>query len=398
MSRPTRRRVALAFPATVPHFARTIKGIVEYARGHGRWVFVGSPEHDSRTMSVEELRGWDGDGVIALVNTRQEARVAQRLGMPVVNLSGALEHAGLPRVRSDYEACGRLAAEHLLERGFRRFAYFGLCGIWYAQCFGRGFISRLEQDGRPCAVLEVPSNIGSRRPWYQGSKELEDWLKKLRPPVGLLACHDPRARMVAEACERLGLRVPHDVAIVGINNDELTCEFCSPPLTSIARHGERIGVEAAAMLDRLMEGKPLPVMDVLIPPEGVVPRASTAVDVIEDPVVAAAVHYIREHAGTPIDVHDIVEVVPRSRRWLEQRFRDCLGVSPYEYLCRVRVQRAQTLLTDPRKPLLKEVALRCGFREVRRLRITFQRCLGLTPAASRRQHAPTGLPAPGKSR
>src|SRR5687767_9313145 len=103
MSRPTRRRVALAFPATVPHFAKTLKGIAEYARGHGRWVFVGSPEHDSRTLSVEELRGWDGDGVIAQVNTTHGARVARRLGMPVVNLSGALEDTGLPRVRSDYE-------------------------------------------------------------------------------------------------------------------------------------------------------------------------------------------------------------------------------------------------------------------------------------------------------
>jgi LacI family transcriptional regulator len=141
------------------------------------------------------------------------------------------------------------------------------------------------------------------------------------------------------------------------------------------------------MLDCLMEGKPLKTADVLVPPEGVVQRASTAIDAIEDPVVAAAVHYIREHAGEPIDVHDVVRVVPRSRRWLEQGFRDCLGVSPHEYLCRTRLQRAQALLTDPRKWSLKEVAAKCGFHESRRLRIAFQRYLGLTPAAYRRQHA-----------
>jgi LacI family transcriptional regulator len=393
LSRLTLKRVAIAFPAASVFLAEVLRGIAGYAREHGHWIFVGSPEPDSLNVSVENFRGWHGDGIIASVITPREARCARRLDAVVVNISGALEDAGLPRVRSDYAACGVLAAEHLLERGFTRFAMYGLQKIWFAQEMRRGFVERLRRDGFDCAVLEVPSILVSRRPWRPSGLELEDWLKTLRPPVGLFACSDTRARMVAEACERLGLRVPEDVAIAGINDDELVCKFCNPPLTSIARKGERVGWEAAAMLDRLMAGKPLHVQDVAVPPEGVVPRASTEVNVIPDPIVAAAARHIQELATQPVDINHIMAAVPRSRRWLEQRFRECLHMSPHAFLCRTRVQMAQKLLTNPGKPLLKQVALRCGFHDARRLRIVFERFVGLPPVEFRRRHLP-GLKAP----
>jgi LacI family transcriptional regulator len=364
---------------------KCLHGIAAYARQRARWVVEGSPEHDYRSIAVEDLRQWQGDGVLAFVTNPRQARIARGLSIPVVNLSGALEDPGLPRVRSDFLACGRLAAEHLLERGFRRFAYYGLKRIWFSRMFLRGFRERLGPDVE-CSYFESPSNIDSRRPFFHAAEDLEAWLRTLRPPVGLLTSHDPRARMAAAACERLGLRVPGDVAILGVNNDELICETCDPPLTSVARNPERIGWEAAEMLDRLMTGKRLPAREVEVPPEGVVARASTDVNVIGDPVVSAAARLIQERAGQPLDIRHIVNGLPRSRRWLEQRFRDCLGMSPHEYLCRTRVKMAEALLAQPAKPLYKQVALQCGFHDARRLRIVFQRYVGMTPAEYRRHH------------
>ena len=189
--------------------------------------------------------------------------------MPVVNIAGALRHTGVPRVMVDQEAVGRLAAEHFLERGFRRLAYFGEEGMWYSQQRQHGFIERIAQAGGQCSVLEAPT-FSPSHPWYRWQGLLVRWLKTLKPPVGLMAVHDYRARMVLDACLQIGLRVPDDVALIGVDNDEIACEFGKVPLTSIPCNGWQEGYEAAALLDRLMSGKPPPKHDILIPPEAVV--------------------------------------------------------------------------------------------------------------------------------
>lgn len=379
-----RPHVAIAYPVAVPWMALFVRGVAEYADRHGGWDLTTSPPtitgSDEFALGIENLKGWPGDGVIAAIGTRAEARAAQRLGVPVVNLAATTERVGLPRVMVDHYAMGRLAAEHLLERGLRRLAYCGVAGRWYSQLRGQGFAARARQAGLTCDMLQTPPQANPRQNWQQRVAPLADWLKKLRPPVGLLAVHDYRARTLVDECRRLGLRIPHDVAVVGLDNDPTLCEFCQPTLTSVSRNAWRVGYEAAAMLDCLMAGRTPPLPEVLIAPDGVVARQSTDTVAVEDPYVADAVHFIHEHLGQPFGVAQVVQAGRVSRRELETRFRQAVGSTPYDYICRVRVERAKQLLEAPEATKLHAVAVACGFSGVERMRLVFLRITGQTPA------------------
>jgi len=374
---PKPKRIALALPLGVPHLEEVVHGIQLYAREQVNWDFVTSPE--THSIPVASLAGWDGDGVLGMVNTAADLRVVRQLDCPVVNLSGALADAGLPRVRVDYALAGRMAAEHFLDRGFERFAYYGLCGIFYAGACLQGFRGHIEQHGGRCVVYEDESTIGVARPWQHDHEALAKWLKSLQCPVALMASHDPRAVMVAQICRRIGLRVPEDVAVIGLNNDRQQCEFCDPPLSSIARPGEKIGAEAAGLLDRLMHGKPAPSSDVLFPPEGVVERASTNTLAVEDNVaLAEALRFIHLHLTQPIGVEDIRRHVSVSRRWLEMAFKKKLRTTPHVYISQARVKKAKGLLGEVRKLRFKQVAIDCGFGSTRQLNVIFQRFTGMS--------------------
>jgi LacI family transcriptional regulator len=376
------KRVALLFPATRTCEAQLVRGVTDYASEHARWTLDGNPEIFD--ISVRTLAGWAGDGMLAFLRTETQLRAAQSLGVPVVNLSGSLCHSAVPRVMIDHETAGRLAAEHFLDRGFRRGAYFGLQDVWYSAQRCRGFVERIRQAGGECSVLETSSGVGARHPWYHWMKLLERWLRKLKTPVGLMAAHDYRARVALDACLRLGLRVPQDVALMGVDNDEIACEFSPVPLSSVARDSWREGFEAAALLDRLMQAKQPPKGDVLIPPKGVVARLSTSVDAIENPYVAAAVRLIRERLAESFGVEMLEKHMDISRRYLYRLFDRFLGCTPSHYINRARVARAQELLARPDKLSLHHIAQACGFSETRRLRVVFQRITGMTLAEYRR--------------
>ncbi len=189
----------------------------------------------------------------------------------------------------------------------------------------------------------------------------------------------------------MGLDVPHDVALMGIDNDDTVCEFCDPPLTSVSRSGEQVGYEAAALLDRLMAGKSPPTGDVLIPPDGVIERRSTDIIAFEDAYVTKCVRYIHDHLDEAFGVERLIAVAGISRRLLERRFKQHTGMSPYQMLSQARVDRAKCLLTDPARLTLHRVAASCGFVDTRHLRLTFMRLTGKPPAAYRPpRSAPNG--------
>jgi LacI family transcriptional regulator len=364
-------------PARVSHLEKATQGIADFARQHGGWTFVLRPE--SYTVSLQGLHAWNGHGVIALIDNESEARAARALSVPVVNLSGALDDVGLPRVMVDHAMVGRVAAEHLLQCGFRRFAYYGIDNLWYAGLRRRGFVSRVEEEGYPCGVFTLDENYRDGQPWHFGRRELEDWLGTLNLPVGILACDDYRARMVVEACSRLELDVPGAVGIVGVDNEELICEFCVPSLSSVSRSNYQVGFQAAALLNRLMLGEAPPMEEILVPPDGVIRRHSTDVVGVADPHVAAAVRYIRENLDKQFGVKHIATQISVSRRCLEQGFRSQLGCTPYEYLSRLRVERAKQMLAGQRRVKISHVARACGFNNPLQLRRAFHRATGTTP-------------------
>ena len=379
------RQVALLVNAATPHDRKNIRGVADYAQEVGNWALY---VDEDPVRKLPELRTWPGDGIIANLD-RRLATAVRGLRIPVVQIGGGYGWGdptlGGAHFRTDDRAVGRLAAEHLLDRGFIRLAYCGLppdpLNLWVADR-AEAFKQRAEEAGCPCSIHA--GRRSTMRKWADLQHELAAWLESLEKPVGLMACNDARALHVLEACRTIGAKVPDDVTVIGVDNDELMCELANPPLSSVEQGARRMGYHAAAALDRLMNGQPVPQLTFLVEPEGVVTRRSTDALVIEDAAVAAAVRFIREHACETIDVRHVVKVANVSRSTLQARFRSVLGRTIHTEIQRVRIERAKRLVATTDLPL-KQIAIRVGFKHVQYLTTLFRQRTGQTPAEYRRR-------------
>jgi LacI family transcriptional regulator len=304
--------------------------------------------------------------------------------MPVVHLLYTPTDSH-PMVSADNDAVARLGFTHLWEKGLRQFGYCGLVPQYRSiDRRGEAFCGLAEAVGCGCAVFPA------RRPglrvldWEAEEEEIAAWLKELPKPVGVMACCDERGFQVVGACRHAGLRVPEEVAVLGVDNDPVLCEMCLPPLSSIDLDAPRVGYQAAALLDGLMHGAKPPCRPVLVPPRKLVARLSTDVLAVADPEVAAALRFFRAHACDGIGVRDVLEHVSVSQRVLERKFRQVVRRTPKAELLRVQVARAQELLAESDLSL-KVVAERCGFASERYFSDALYRLTGTRPGAFRRQ-------------
>jgi LacI family transcriptional regulator len=347
------RRVALEVDTASAYGRGLLRGIAEYARAHGPWTFVRG--------------GAAADGILALVRSRRQARSLVRTGVPFVDLDYALpELSRTWGVAHDEAAVAELAARHLLDCGLRDFAFVGLeeDTFW-------------ERERRESFLRRVPATV------FPGGS-LPRWLASLPRPCGILAANDERGRDVLEAARRAGLRVPENVAVLGVDDDEVICELAQPALSSIALDTRRIGYEGAALLDRRMRGRRAPRRLLRAGPLGVISRRSTDVLALDDALVARAVRFLRAHAAEPIGVDELVRATGAARRTLEVRFRRALGRTPYQEILRVRLARVAELLVRTDWPL-KKVALSSGFTYPEQMHAAFRRAYGTTPTRYRRR-------------
>lgn len=368
---PGEARPATSVERALPHVAvlvdtatgwgrRLVRGVLNYSQ-HGTWyLWIKSGGQETPLWLPPD---WRGDGIIARIGTPAAARRVRAVGVPTVNIS-AIELPGVdfPRVATDLVAAGRMAAEHLLDRGFVHFAYYGLTHRAYVDRHYRGFAQAVAAVSNDCPFFGTTSDsgAGTRTAWSTRQSSLARWLKSLVKPVAVVTWTTELGRELIQACRREGLLVPEQVVVLAADNDELLCEACSPSLSGIALTSERIGFEAARLLDRLMRGEPPPPGPLLLEPTGVVARQSTDTLAVDDPDLARAVAFIRSHATDPIQVADVLREVPVSRRWLERRFREVLGRGPAAEIRRVRLARAKSLLAETDLPV-PEVARLAGF-------------------------------------
>lgn len=317
----------------------------------------------------------------------RELNLARRLGMPVVNLGGGLAKSyGVPRVKVDDFKAGRMAADHLLEHGLRDLAFFGWSDRWYSERRQQGFNERAAKEGiQVKAFLQPATEEEKGLTWLKRMEGPARWLDSLPKPCGIFAVQDYRAQFLIDACMEAGLRVPEDIALIGMDNDETICEHSVPTLTSVSRNSERVGWEAMALLERQMRGAAPPAEDLLLDPDKVVARQSTDRQYCSDALVQSAVDWVRENLSHQINVMDLAERLGVSKRTLELRFQQCVKISPHEFFTKLRVQHAQTLLQQPQKRTVEQLARECGFGTPATVYKAFQRYLGDTPATIRRK-------------
>ena len=382
-----RRQVALIVETSLGSGRDILRGIAKYAREHGTWSIY----HEQR--SLEEavpkwIARWQGDGIIARVQNRVISEAVLSTGLPAVDVLGLVQDTGLPLVHVDDAAIAHLAAEHLLERGFHHFGFCAISGAPWSDARQRVFAQIIEGRGHTCSVCRLPPDTRHQSNWDSQQNKLTKWVRSLPRPVGVMVCNDPRGQLVIEACRRAGLAVPEEVAVVGVDNDEPICEICNPPLSSVVPDHRRVGYEAAALLDRLMDGDAADGSPIYIPPIGLVTRMSSDVLAVDDPGVAEALRYIREYARDGINVDDVVRNVPLSRSTLQRRFQAVLGRTVNDEILRVRLRCARELLEETNLPI-EQVADKSGFTHRQYLGEVFKKQYGETPAAYRNKQQGT---------
>ena len=365
--------VALIVETSVVYGREILKGVSRHRAVHGGWsVFLDERELDA--PPPEWLLDWGGDGVILRSTTPELADRLRSRGLAVVDLNDRHGDLGLPRIVSDMTAIGRLAADHLLRRGYSRVAYCGFEGEAWCDARLAGVCERVE----PCAVFRTPWRSLRERAWQEERDAIGAWLRALPKPLGVVACNDVRGHRVLDACRTSGFGVPEEIAVIGVDNAETFCALCDPPLSSVVPDAAGIGYAAAALLDRLMRGEGAPEGTILLPPKGVATRQSTDSIAISDPVVARCVRFIRENGHRLIGVDDVLARSGVSRSTLERRFRAALDRSPHDEIGRARMKRVKTLLRETDWPLAR-IAEATGFDHPEYMMVRFKQETGRTP-------------------
>jgi LacI family transcriptional regulator len=376
-------RIGLAINHSYTYYRSVLRGIARYAEAKQHWLFASVlPEQ----QPLQGLGRFRPVGLIASVGTQQMVQALSSWRRPIVNVDAILPGLRFANVSADNMPVGQLAAAHFLERGLRQFGYVGPPHHLYSMEREAAFRQALEVAGHHLAFYhtspQLPFDPLGRR--WDLDRGVYRWLRKLPKPVGVFAPGDDLGIQVAEACRQVGLRVPEDVALLGVDDDDLDCELSRPRLSSIILPAERIGYEAAALLDRLLDGDKPPTQPLLLPPIGVATRRSTEVLAIDDQDVISAVRFIREHAHLPLSVSDVAREVAVGRRTLERRCRQALGWGLGDEIRRAHLERARRLLARTDLPM-KSVAQQAGFSGLRHMGETFRQELGMPPSTYRRQ-------------
>jgi len=372
------RNVAVIVETSNSYARGVLRGIHEYARTrHGWTLFL--TEHGRHEFDQSFACEWKFDGAIARIETDRMAQIITEMGVPTVDVSAARLIDGIPWVETDDEAITRLALEHLRDCGLQNFAYFGdpfyKWSVWRQQSFERVL-------GRPdiiqSRIFNLPVRKEPRVQWWTQREAIRDWLESLPKPVGIVACYDACGQQLLEICRYFNFKVPEDIAVIGVDNDELLCELATPSMSSVIPNTFRTGAYAAEILGRMMGGEKVAGRKYPIEPLGVRKRVSTDVLAVGDPHVAKAVAFIRQKSHQNIGVEDVLRIVPLSRRVLEARFRKALNRTPHQEILRVRTNAVRELLLET-KMSLSEISEALGIEHPEYLSVFFKKETGLTP-------------------
>jgi LacI family transcriptional regulator len=372
--------VAVVIEASNAYARGLLAGIHRHVREHEPWtIFL--QEHGRGAPPLQPLARWQGDGVIARIETEAVARtldaLRRRHKLAIVDVSAGRLLDDVPYVETDDAAIARLAAEHFVERDFRHFAFLGDDRFRWSDNRRDAFRATVESRGRTVSVFDRGTARRGQR--VDDDERIERWLAGLPKPLALFACYDIRGRQALDACRRAGIAVPDEVAVLGVDDDELLCGLSTPPLSSVIPDSRGAGRLAAAILERFMQGERLEANEWLLPPLGIATRQSSDVLAIDDPVVVAAVQFIRARACMGIKVQDVVRELGTSRRILDARFAARVGHTPHEEIARQQFRRVEQLLAETDLPLAT-IAERCGFRHVEYMTVAFTRRHGLPPS------------------
>jgi LacI family transcriptional regulator len=378
-------RIALLFNANKTFDREVMGGIAAYL-GSTRAAWDLFLEEDFR-LRLSGIEHWQGDGIIADFDDPAVAQALSRTKVPVVAVGGSYASeaeypSGIPYVATDNFKLIKLAHDHLIEAGLRRFAMFSLPHVMenrWAQERENAFHSLMQNDEMDVEIFRGCET--SAESWDEAVQGQIAWLRSLPKPIGIIGVTDARARQLLQACIIAGIEVPEQVSLIGIDNDPLVRVLTRIPLSSVIQGAHEMGRTAAHLLDRMLSGVRLPETRILVPPAGINACASSQHLPGIHPHVMRARYFIRQYACQGIKTSQVADYVGVSRSSLEAYFRQELGCSVHDVVLRFKLDAAKAGLESGER--IAEVALGCGFGSTQYMHLVFKRELGCTPRAYR---------------
>jgi LacI family transcriptional regulator len=378
------KKILLLTDLSSGYSRKMIKGVVRYSKECGPWIFYRMPisyrELYGDEGVVEWARQWKADAIIAQLSDI-DVEVINRLKIPIIIQNYKDRYERVYNLTGDYYGTGAMAAEFFLRRGFRHFAYYGFSETVWMRERGDGFKHTVCKAGCDVHFFSEPEE--RNRDWTIDIDRVNGWLHSLPKPVALLACDDAYALQITEVCRIFNLHVPNEISVLGVDNDELLCSISDPPLSSIELDILNGGYELGKLLHNLIEKKEQSVSNVVIRPLRIVARESTERFAVSDPNIENVLKYIGRNYMQPLPVERIVSDSPFSRRVLEKKFRKETGMSVYQYVQQLRVERFAELLATS-LPLV-DAAFQAGFDDYKNVSRIFSRAKGFTPIQYRKK-------------
>ncbi len=361
-----------------------IEGINRYALENGPWS-IRFMYRALDSLPPQWLKEWRWNGIISRTNNQKLAKLLWAGKLPLVELHG-YPNIGFVQVQTDFDKEARMAVEHFFDNGLRHFAFFSFGSAWIVDFHQDAFVRAVHGLGYDCHCYRPARSNRCSPVWHESQRSgVIRWLRSLPRPIGIFTPGDVHAMLLSDLCRTIDIPVPEEMAILGLGNDSLICQTVHPTLSSVDMNVQRVGYEAASLLDRMMAGKKE--KDIIyVEPSHVAVRQSTDVIAVDDADVAQALHYIRQSACKGIEVSDVVERVGLSRRTLEMRFHRLMGRSPKAEISRIRIEHAKMLLVQTDQTS-NRIARNCGFSSLEYFTTAFHRVVGVQPQTYRRMRS-----------
>ena len=365
-----------------------LRGIARYSKEHGPWTFCRMPGYYRETIGIDGIlawaKEWKADGIIGQFYNNEEVSKFMQARIPVIAQDFKERFQEIPNITGAYKETGRMAAEYFLRKGFKNFAFYGFRNIVWSRERADGFKERVKEAGYDVHLHERTDSRGMDL-WHYKPSTLTKWLKSLPKPIALMSCDDNMGNHITEASRLMKIRIPEEIAVLGVDNDEMLCELSDPPLSSIGLDTERSGYEAARLMHQMIEKKNGKFEDIYVQPTQVVSRVSTDIFASADKYIVDALKYIHDNLDKNLKVSQVLKEVPMSRRSLEKRFVMTTGYPVYEYIYNKRIEKFTQKLLETDMTIF-EIALDLGLSDSKNIARQFKQLKGLTPVAYRKKY------------
>lgn len=370
-------------------------GLSEYVRDKGNWQLIVWPDSSQESLTFLKQRGCKG----AFVSTQTAARAKEllRLDIPVIAVYSLQDMYSLPFISANSELVAKMACEYFIKKRFKNFAFFGITQARWSQERMEYFVKYVSRAGYEVNVFKeeqipitndfVPfTNLWINKTLNTGQERLVQWLKELPQPTAIFASCDILACHLSNIAKEVGLNIPDEISLLGVNNDQAICNICDPPLSSIALNFKKAGYNAARLLNKIISGQQkMQGQWIEIQPTHVESRISTDLFAIEDQDIVQVLKYIRQNSNKPLQVEDVANYICISKRSLQLKFRKALGRSIHDEIVQAHFDIAKAMLIDTNLSV-DEIAAGSGFLYTSNMRRAFKQIAGMLPQKYRQQH------------